>query len=327
VKNFGKKVKFTLNLDPKLELVKERHKFIPDGYKAVLIIYADFELAWAWRYSKFMESSVLYAEKLAITERNNIPTILDVCSEFNIPITWATVGHLFLNSCIREQNLVHNDVKRIGYFENDFWSYKNGDWYDTDPAGNVSNNPEWYCPDLIKMIKNNAVKHEIGCHTFSHIDCTDKNCKSDVFDSEILKCKELASDAGISLKSFVHPAHTIGNLSGLVKHGFTSYRTDFDNILGYPRKFEDKLWEFKSTWEFVCFDDWSVKYHIYRYSEILKRSMKNNTNCVFWFHPSINPKFICEIMPSIFRFFNDNSDKVFITTASAYAEYLNSIGL
>ncbi|MCU0372045.1 MAG: polysaccharide deacetylase family protein [Ignavibacteria bacterium] len=327
MKNFRKKIKFALNLDPRVEKLKDKHKYIPDGYKSVLIIYADFELAWAWRFSKSTDDPLKIAEKFAYTERNNIPAILDICSEFNIPITWATVGHLFLDSCKRNSGILHDDVKRIDYFENNFWSYKKGDWFDSDPAGSTRTNPEWYCPDLIDMIASSKVKHEIGCHTFSHIDCTDKNCSPEVFDSEIIKCKDLASEKGIILKSFVHPAHTIGNLDGLIKHGFTSYRTDYNNILGYPEKYRNKLWEFKSTWEFVCFDDWSVKYHIYRYSEILYRAIKNNTNCVFWFHPSINPKFICEIMPVLFRYFYDNADKVFITTAEKYSEMLSSNGL
>ncbi len=323
MRHFLNKIKFGFGLEPKIEKREDYKRFIPNGYKSVLIIYADFELAWAWRYSKGIDNIIKYSEQLGRKERINIPNILDVCETFNIPITWATVGHLFLNSCERIHGKTHIDIIRPFYFENNFWKYSDGDWFDTDPCTNYKMNRSWYCPDLIKLIMSKKVKHEIGCHTFSHLDCTDKNCPPETFNSDIQACKLAAKDFGINLTSFVHPAHTIGNLDGLIKNGFTSYRTDYNNILGYPNLYLNKLWEIKSTWEFVSFNDWSIKYHIKRYNEIVKRSIKNNSVCVLWFHPSIDLRFINGIMPSIFRDFNEMRDDIYITTATEYVNFLN----
>ncbi len=323
MKHFINKIKFALGFDPKIEKTKDYKRYIPNGYKSVLILYADFELAWAWRFSKAIPNKIEYSELLGKKERENIPQILSVCEDFKIPITWATVGHLFLNKCDKENGLAHPNLLRPDYFENNFWEYTKGDWFDADPCSNINENNNWYCPDLITLIQNQSVNHEIGCHTFSHLDCTDKNCPPEVFNSDIAACKVAASDFNIKLSSFVHPAHTIGNLDGLIENGFTTYRTDYDNILGYPNLYKNKLWEIKSTWEFVSFDDWSVKYHIKRYREILRRSIQSNTVCVLWFHPSINSRFINEIMPSVFQEFNEKRDTVYITTASDYADYLN----
>ena len=113
MRNLGKKIKFALGADPKIEKRKDSGKFIPGGYKSVLILYADFELAWAWRFSKSDNNPVQKSEKLAAVERKNIPKILDGCEEFGIPVTWATVGHLFLNSCSRKGGRVHGDIKRL----------------------------------------------------------------------------------------------------------------------------------------------------------------------------------------------------------------------
>jgi len=324
LKHFLNKIKFGIGFDPKIEKRQDYNKFIPNGYKSVLILYADFELAWAWRYSKGIDNIIHYSEQLGKKERRNIPEILDVCESYNIPVTWATVGHLFLNSCERLNGHAHSEISRPEYFENNFWKFNSGDWFDADPCTDFNQDNCWYCPDLIKLIKSKKINHEIGCHTFSHLDCTDENCPPGVFNSDIEACKQAADKLGIKLKSFVHPAHTIGNLDGLIENGFSSYRTDYDNILGYPNLYKDKLWEFKSTWEFVSFNDWSVNYHIARYNEIIKRSIKNNSVCVLWFHPSIDSRFITDIMPSVFKGFNDLKDELYITTATEYANFLNN---
>ncbi len=324
---FLKKIKFGLHLDPKIERIKNHRKFIPSGSKAVLIIYADFELGWAWRYSKTAENGTEHANSLGLKERGNIPAILDACDEFGIPVTWATVGHLFLDSCSKKEAIPHPNIKRLGHFDNPFWRYSEGDWFDADPCSDYKTSPGWYCPDLIDNIISRKAGHEIGCHTFSHIDCTDALCPPDVFDSEIAECRRLAHEKGVELKSFVHPAHTIGNLDGLIKHGFTSYRTDYDNILGYPEKYKNKLWQIKSTWEFVLFREWSRKYHIRRYIEILRRAIKNESVCVLWFHPSMDIEFFETVFPEVCKYILDNSRDLHITTAGAYTEFLENNGL
>ncbi|MCE1166096.1 MAG: polysaccharide deacetylase family protein [Bacteroidetes bacterium] len=325
--NFFKKISFGLHLDPMVEKINGHRRYIPEGKKAVLIIYADFELGWAWRYSKINGDPGRLAEIKGLNERKNVPYILDACDNYSIPVTWATVGHLFLDKCIKGGVSAHPEIKRYGYFENLFWKYESGDWFDADPCTDVKTNPAWYCPDLIKQIRAVRTEHEIGCHTFSHIDCSDENCPPDVFDSEIKECIRLASAEGIELKSFVHPAHTIGNLDGLIKNGFNSYRTDYNNILGYPEKYNGKLWHFKSTWEFVLFKEWSIRYHINRYIEILRRALMNETVCVFWFHPSMDIRFFEEVFPSVCEYINRNREIIEVTTASGYADFLEKNGL
>src|SRR2546426_1072920 len=45
-----------------------------------------------------------------------------------------------------------------------------GDWYMHDPCTNYHEDPLWYAPDLIAQILESRVPHEIGTHSFSHID-------------------------------------------------------------------------------------------------------------------------------------------------------------
>jgi len=316
------KLNFLLGRNPKIEKRADWRKFIPEPYKAVVTITADFELAWAWRYSKSFSNPLEQAIKKAQLERENVPKILALCEQYNIPITWATVGHLFLESCSKDNGLAHKHLQRLQHFENEYWKYEGNDWFEHDPCTDYKNAPEWYCPDIIDLILNSKVKHAIGCHTFSHIDCSDEICPKDVFVAEINECKKLAAEKGLNLKSFVHPGHTIGNLDNLAANGFTSFQTDEGNILGYPFQHKNGLWEVKRTYEFALRKGWSVDYHIYRYRKIIDRAVKSNAVCNFWFHPSFSEIYAEQILPQILKHLKQKESEILITSVS---DYLNRI--
>lgn len=323
IKSYLSKLNFLLCRNPVVEKRSDWRKFIPEPYNAVVTITADFELAWAWRYSKSSSEPYMLALDKAGKERENIPKILELCDKYEIPITWATVGHLFLNECKRDENgKAHPEMPRIGKFENEFWKYDGNDWYDYDPCSNYKDAPEWYCPDLIEMILNSKVKHEIGCHTFSHIDCSDDVCSAEVFNAEINECKKESEKYGIELKSFVHPGHTIGNLENLANAGFLSFQTDYNNTLGYPVKHKNGLWELKRTYEFAFRKDWSIDYHINRYKKIIDRAIKNNSVCNFWFHPSFDNIFLVSILPEILNHIQSKADRVLISTVKNYIDII-----
>lgn len=323
IKSQLSKIKFKLGFYPKVEKTDNYRRYIPEPYKAVLIHYADFELAWAWRYSKELMNKKNEIKKIALRERKNVPAILLLCNMFNIPVTWATVGHLFLEECKKEKGVAHPEIPRCNYFENDYWEYKKGDWFDDDPCSNFRESPEWYCPDLIRQIIGSNTKHEIGCHTFSHVDCRDNVCTKEIFEAEIGECQKLSSKYGIVLSSFVHPGHTIGNLDNLSYLGLKSFRTDYGNILGYPKKHKSDLWEFKGTMELTYRKKWDINMNIEFYKEIIDRSIKNNSVCVYWFHPSFNNIFLEKILPMVFSYMNDKRKEIFITTVGDYTNWLN----
>ena len=164
IKSILKKSAFILANKPNVQKPYNfsQNKF-PTGCKGGLILSADFELGWAFRYSK----TDLYPQKMAMKSRKNIPFLIEMFDEYSIPITWATVGHLFLKSCKKGD---HDWMHRIPYFENDYWSYRRGEWFDCDPYTSWEKAKEWYAPDLIERILDSNVQHEIGCHSFSHID-------------------------------------------------------------------------------------------------------------------------------------------------------------
>ncbi len=303
---------------PRIQKVSDFRKYVPTPFKAVVLISADFELAWAPRYDKQNDQPLNYALDLAKRERKNIPDILELCDKYEIPITWATVGHLFLDQCSK-----HPEMPQVPAYQGRFWDFSGKDWYEHDPGSDVKHAPEWYAPDLVKKILDSKTQHEIGCHTFSHIDCREEICPKELMEAELNACQNLASDWQLSLRSFVHPGHTIGHLPSLKKAGFTSFRTDYQNLLGYPKNQNEGLWELQQTAEIQFRKGWSPQYHVKRYVEIIKRAIRTNTVCVFWFHPSFDSRVTREIMPGVFDFLKSHREKIWITTHGRYCDFLN----
>lgn len=323
IRSYLSKLNFLAGRSPVIKRSECWEDFIPRGYKSVITITADFELAWAWRFSKSNDGNLSRALEKARLERKNVPKILELCETYQIPITWATVGHLMLESCKIERGIIHDDMPRLHNFENQYWIFNDEDWYCHDPCSDYVNAPEWYCPDLIKAILDSNISHEIGCHTFSHIDCSEEICPKSVFDAEIAKCTEIVRGFELTMRSFVHPGHTIGHVKELEKHGFTSFQTDPGNILGYPIKHTDRLWELQRTYEFTYRSEWSIAYHIKRLRKIIDRAIKSNTVCNFWFHPSLDTVFIEDIMGQVFRHMYERKDDVKLMTCGEYCNYLN----
>jgi peptidoglycan/xylan/chitin deacetylase (PgdA/CDA1 family) len=325
IKPILSKLNFALGRNP--QIIKNTYwkKYIPESYNSVLLISADFEMAWAWQYAKSLDDPIKAAKKMALRERKNIPMILELCDHFNIPITWATVGHLFLNDCTRNNGKAHPEIPDVKHYSGPYWDFYGDDWFKHDPCTNMHCSPEWYALDLIKQILKSPVEHEIGSHSFSHIDCRDGICSPELMRAELKVSKKLAEMNGIELKSFVHPGNTIGNLKILSEEGFTSFRSGNVNTLGYPIKNKSGLWEYSNTFSLSYRKDFSLKYQQNRYIRIVKRAIKSKTVCVFWFHPSFEEIVCRQIFPVLFEFITSQRNKIWITTHSKYAEWLNKV--
>lgn len=326
VKRYLEKLNFFVGNKPRVLSYQknEVNKFIPSPHRAVVIISCDFELAWAWRFAKQINCSLEKAKEIAIKERENIPFVVELCEEFNVPLTFATVGHLFLESCEKKDGLAHCNIKRLDHFENKYWEFSSGDWFDKDPCCNWEQAKEWYAPDLLKKILGSKVKHEIACHTFSHIDCREEVCSADILKQEISECKNMAEKYGVELKSFVFPANLTGNFKAIKEEGLLAFRNDKD-VLGFPEKTSCGLWQFPTTAQ-ICPSKykWSIEYCIRRYKTIIERAVKHRRLCHFWFHPSMGKEFLEPVLTELFQFIDAKKSELYITTMGEYAKYLEN---
>lgn len=269
--------------------------------RGLLCISADFELAWGWRYAK---TPKIDAEALGIRERKNISFILEKLDELRIPVTWATVGHLFLSECKRNNGFAHPDMPRPNYFENELWKFKSGDWYDYDPCSNLTSAPAWYAPDLLERILDAKVKHEIGCHSFSHIGFNQEYCSKELASAEIEKCNEVMSGFGIKPVSMVFPGNEEGYFDSLAKQNYKCVRYfPYEWVeISHPIRIKEGLWAIPESSNIVPDEQWNSRYILWRLKKYVEKAIKKKTLCHFWFHPSMSSKRVNNVLMPLFRY-------------------------
>ena len=275
---------FDLGAFPRVKPCDIPHKLrFPDNRQGGFVMSADFEMGWAFRFSKTRPD----AEKNSAPTRKGFSRLVELFEETGVPITWATVGHLFLEECKPGD---HDWMHRIPYFDHKTVRFMEGDWFECDPHSHWSDANIWYAPDLIKQIMQSSVPHEIGCHTFSHMNFDDRYCPPEVADDEIKACLQAAEPYNIQQCSMVFPCGTYGNIPVLKRYGFTVYRRNIDYKLAYPFLDEHGLMVIPST-SGVDFgkkaSGWSVEQIQRRLLALVDRAISTHTVGHFWFHPSM----------------------------------------
>ena len=115
-------------------------------------ISLDLELVWGMMDD--LEAAYDFVSENRTEETAYLGRLLDCCDRFDIPLTFATVGHLFLDAC----DGTHADLFPT-------------DGIRADPGTDRETDPELYAPDLIRSIREAKTDHEIATHTFSHVVC------------------------------------------------------------------------------------------------------------------------------------------------------------
>lgn len=167
-----------------------------------VVVSIDAELAWGFHdLASMPEARIRNA-------RSGWHSLADLLDRFEIPATWAVVGHLFLDRC----DGVHADHPSLE------------GWFRRDPGGNSRDDGDWYGPDLIEAVRESGIDHEIGSHTFSHVEFGRGDVTAEIAAAELERSTELAAREGIDLDSLVFPRNNVGHRDLLSDHGFTCYR-------------------------------------------------------------------------------------------------------
>lgn len=181
-----------------------------------MVLSLDLELAWGM----FDILSVGALEAQSLEERTQIKRLLGLLDRYEIPATWAVVGHLMLDSCTRDQEgQAHVEVSphpRYSWFARD--------WFCFDPCTRASLAPSWYAPDIVDWIRAAKVRHEIGSHSFAHIYYGDPECTSLVARADLQAAVDAAAKRNVVLNSFVFPRDQVGHLPVLKSCGLRTYR-------------------------------------------------------------------------------------------------------
>ena len=270
----------------------------PNGLsRGAVTISLDFEMAWAWQYSKNIKVNIV---ELGLQERAQVPLILSKFEMLNIPATWATVGHLFLDRCSREASgLAHHDLPRLPSFKNKIWEFASGDWYQFDPCSSVEQAPAWYAPDLIEKILSSPTGQEIACHGFSHAGFG-SYCPRSVALAELSASISAMARFGIKPKSFVFPGNDEGNFEALAEKGFQivrSFPKGYADISLPVRRKNDGLWCVHVS-SGICRGGsrWTRDERLARLKLFVDMAEKTRLATHIWLHPSLPNSDIEEIL-------------------------------
>lgn len=134
----------------------------------IFVISIDTESIWGRMYSD-VKAILLNNPK---RWRDSIDVLLNLFEKYDIPATWAIVGHLFLDHCEKEDGIAHKNMPK-----------SKEDWYDCDPCTDIHRDPLYYGKDIVEKIISSPVGHEIGYHSFSHVVFSE--CSREVAEAEI----------------------------------------------------------------------------------------------------------------------------------------------
>jgi hypothetical protein len=255
--------------------------------KPYFMISLDTELLWG------PDSIELFTfiKKNGKEARQKIDTLLDLFERFEIPATWAIVGHLFLEECSEKTCLTASNKIKYNVGKS---------WY-VDPYSNLKKEPLFYGSDIVQKIVSNTIRHEIGYHSFSHPIFSEIPRK--MAEDEIKESKKIEKTWNIQFKSFVFPSNKIAYLDILKENGFLIYRgktgiyksTDnlfmkklkggIDKCLTSPvePKWINGIWEIQGS-AYFC-DPQIPRSLLNRCNIGLNRAIRNNKIFHIWLHP------------------------------------------
>ncbi|MBE3094636.1 MAG: polysaccharide deacetylase family protein [Actinobacteria bacterium] len=255
--------------------------------KPYFIMSLDTELLWGPDTIEMFN----FIKKRGKEARQNIDILLNLFERFEIPATWAIVGHLFLEDCCKKTCLTEINKKKYNFRR---------DWY-IDPHTNLKEDPLFYGKDLIQKILSSTIRHEIGYHSFSHPIFSEIPRK--MAEDEIKEAKKIEREWNIQFKSFVFPSNKIAHVDILKENGFLIYRGKtgiygsndnlfikkfkggIDKFISSPvePKWIDGIWEIKGS-TYFC-DPQIPRSLLVRCNLGLNRAIRNKKIFHIWLHP------------------------------------------
>jgi peptidoglycan/xylan/chitin deacetylase (PgdA/CDA1 family) len=179
------------------------------------VISLDFELFWGVRDKRTIES---YGKNIKGV-REVIPALLSLCNEFDVRITFSTVGFLFAKNRTELQNYL--PAEKPAYADARLSPYPDIPHTGTDEY----EDPYHFGYSLVKLIEAEP-QHEIGTHTFSHYYCLEPGQTITSFTEDLRAAKRIAEKENLNVRSLVFPRNQFNEtyLEACKAEGIESYR-------------------------------------------------------------------------------------------------------
>ncbi|RQG97109.1 polysaccharide deacetylase family protein [Natrarchaeobius chitinivorans] len=167
-----------------------------------VVISLDAELGWGFHDLESPPDDRVEAG------RRGWSTMLELLDTYDVPATWAVVGHLMLESCDGR----HDDHPAPeGWFDRE-----RSEWRHREDLR--------FAPDLVTDLLESDVDHEFASHSFSHVLFGDPKTDRNLAAAELERSASIAADWGLSVDSFVYPRNDVDHRDVLAEYGVRCYR-------------------------------------------------------------------------------------------------------
>ena len=165
-----------------------------------VVISVDAELGWG-----FHDLANPPTDRVA-AGRNGWLRLLALFDSYDVPATWAVVGHLYADQCDRN----HEDHP-LG----PEWFHRERDSWRSRPDLRFGTS-------LISAVQDAYADHELASHTYSHVQFGDTT--REVARAEVEQSVDTARKFGVETRSFVFPRNNIAHRGVLADAGIRCYR-------------------------------------------------------------------------------------------------------
>ncbi len=206
--------------------------------KGAFVISLDTELAWG----RIGNPDLRYFMEQFKHTREAVDRLLALFDQYQMPVTWAVLGRLLKKSVTASDHFLDD----ISYY---YPSLSNEKVYENEKLHSAEHSYLFY-NEVVEKIKSAKVKHEIGTHTYNHVEfgsfaaSEEQKIKNDL--EAVLAS---SSQYHLEMKSLVFPKNSVGFLSLLPKYQIETFRSPnqfwYSSFPGslprWIRKFDDFL--------------------------------------------------------------------------------------
>ena len=187
--------------------------------KGTFTISLDFELHWGGFEKWPLENYRQYF----LNTRKTIPEMLSLFTQYEVHVTWASVGILFHQT--RQELMDNIPASKPTYKIKELSAYN---FIEKNGIGNdEQEDPFHFAPHLIRKIALTDGQ-ELGSHTFAHYYCNEEGQTPDQFREDLRAAQRVASNYRMSLRSLVFPRNQFNDqyLKVCFEEGITSVRSN-----------------------------------------------------------------------------------------------------
>ena len=200
--------------------------------KGVFTVSIDYESAWGYADHDLSDS-----DRTRIRDESKIvKQLIELFEKYNVPATWAVVGHLIDRGCPWDNDTPHPEYKRPTH------KGESRDWFRDHPSKDEYTDSLWFdAENLISKVRSSVAGHDIGSHSYAHVMYDEERTDKETINADLKNLGRVHRVHDVPLSTFVFPRNIEGYHQLLKLNGFTTFRGKsekwYDKYSGVVKRF------------------------------------------------------------------------------------------